>query len=199
MFKSKLSRIALTTLGLMAISAPAALANGYGGGQQPAPSPYGKCYTDTVDTFAALVPAIYVKGTKNMNWGAIALCTDRKSDVYLYMDQYGKVTGGNADVKPIDCLDRSAAEFELRGAQGCEFKYEVNASDLYNEKDKTYKLKLELDPQPEYGHGKFPGNYNYITELSDKVTVKIGGKLTVGKTDLPGKYQGTMTLVAAYK
>ncbi|MNS58871.1 hypothetical protein D3C72_918080 [compost metagenome] len=196
MFKSKLSRIALSTLGLIAISAPAAFADGYGGGQGPAPSPYGNCYTDTVDTYAALVPAIYVKGVKNMNWGAIALCTNRTADVYLYMDQTGKVTGGNADVKPIDCLDRSAAEFELRGAKGCEFKYEVNATDLYNG---NYQLKLELDPQPEYGAGKFPGSYNDITELSDKVTVKVGGKLRVGKTDMPGKYKGTMTLVAAYK
>jgi hypothetical protein len=198
MFTTKLSQMTLTYMALMAIGAPAALADGvHDVGHdttKPPADDIGKCWSDTVDAYATLVRAVRVKGVQDMNWGAIAICEDRDKDVCLDMDTYGNVEGGDKDVRPIKCLDRKPAKFEIRGVRGCDIKYEVTATDL---EMKGSRIKLDLKPNPDDGAFKFDGKFDPC-ELAGPKVVTVGGKLTIPAKAECGVYKGTVTLVAAY-
>ena len=201
MFTTKLSKMTLAAAALLAIGAPAALADdghdGHTGTTKPPTHDIGNCWSDTVDAYATLVKAVRVKGVQDMDWGAIAICEDRADKpVTVYMDPYtGEVTGGDKDVKPIDCLKSKPAKFEIRGVRGCDIKYEVKATDL---EMKGHKIKLDLKPNPDDGYFKFDGKFDPC-ELAGPKVINVGGTLTIpGKAEC-GVYKGTVTLVASYK
>jgi hypothetical protein len=201
MFKSKVSKFSLALLGLMAIGAPAAYADGdhNTNGGNGTPVPHEACHPgwdkDCVETKATLVPAIHVKGLECLDFGKIAVCDYRNDPVYVNMNNAGYRTSTNNDLATPIGANGQAAKFKVTGSKGSEFSYTVTATDLTNQYYPAQKLYLTPAPTGDTSE-TFASGYAWET---DTKYYQVAGKLTIPPNAQPGYYTGEVCLRAEYK
>jgi hypothetical protein len=190
MLKNKLHLTSLSAVALLALSAPAALADTVAAATSTPSYDYSACKaSDDVYTDATLVPGIHVKGKCDLSFGKIAV---GYKDSTVEVDNYGKRYQKSGDACPVG-KDGTAACFNVTGSQGAGFKFYVNATDLKG----TYypDSKLTMVPKPYAGAGYLSGDK---PTYEGNAEIYVGGTLYIPAGAKPDVYKGKMTLTAEY-